>query len=375
MRIGLNGWFMDQPGVGSGQYVRHLHAEFRRRRLDVLSFQPRGGDVPVPLRGRGALAKVWYEQVDLPRTARRRVNLLHYPYFAAPLFKRSPVVVTIHDLIPLLFPEYSANRQVRLYNALITLAARRAEAVIAVSEHTRQDIIKHLHIPAERIHVTHEAPAVSFHPLAAGAVAAVKRAYGLDRYILYIGGLNRHKNVQTLLAAFAAARKQITTPTQLVIAGKAHTDNPHVFPDLHPVADHLGLTWADGPAPQPVAVRFLGFVPEEDKPALYAGAALFAYPSLYEGFGFCPLEAMACGTPVVSSRAASLAEIVGEGGILVDPDDGHALTQAMLAVLSDARLAADLSARGLQQARRFSWAQTAEQTMAVYSSVLRAPGA
>jgi glycosyltransferase involved in cell wall biosynthesis len=370
MRIGLNGWFYDQPLVGSGQYVRNLwQALVTDSDLACTRFQPQGGDVSVPLRMGGAPGKVWYEQVSLPRAARARVDVLHYPYFASPLLKSCPTVVTIHDLIPILFPEYSANRRVKLYNALISAAARRADALIAVSEHTKRDIIAHLRIPAERIHVTYEAPAAMFQPQDAQAVAAIKQRYGFDHYLYYIGGLNRHKNVQTLLAAFAQARPKLDKPLQLVIAGKGHSANSAVFPDLKPIAAGLGLTWAEGCAPNSADVRFLGFVAEEDKPALYGAADLFVYPSLYEGFGFCPLEAMAAGAPVISSGAASLAEIVGDGGLLIDPHDSKAMADAIVGVLSNPALAAALRARGLRQAARFSWAATAAQTAAVYRRV------
>lgn len=375
MRIGLNGWFLDQPQVGSGQYMRRLWQELAAQSgLACTRFQPRGGDVSVPLQPWGdALAKVWYEQVSLPRAARGRVDVLHYPYFASPLLKTCPAVVTIHDLIPLLFPEYSANRQVKLYNALITAAARRADAVIAVSEHTKRDIMARLHIPAERIHVTYEAPDEQFKPQDERAKAEIKARYGIDHYLYYIGGLNRHKNVQTLLAAFAQARQRLPGPYQLVIAGKAHSVNPAVYPDLRPIASGLGLTWAEGSGPRDADVRFLGFVAEEDKPALYGAAGLFVYPSLYEGFGFCPLEAMASGAPVLSSRAASLSEIVGDGGILIAPDDIKAMADAIVGILSNSELAAGLRARGLRQAARFSWARTAAQTVAVYRNVCPTP--
>lgn len=369
-RVAMNGWFYDQPQVGSGQYVRNLWRELSARGdLACTLVQPQGGDVNVPIRRWGSLAKVWWETVDVPRAVAPSVDVLHYPYFAAPLRSRCPVVVTIHDLIPLLFPEYSANPQVKLYNALIVAAARRAAAIIAVSEHTRSDIIQHLHIPDERVHVTYEAVTAAFRPQPAAAVAAVTQRYGLDRYIFYIGGLNRHKNVVALLAAYARARSRLPQPCPLVIAGKAHSDNPAVFPDLGAAASALSLTWSDGPAATGADVRFLGFVAEEEKPALYSGAAAFVYPSLYEGFGFCPLEAMACGAPVICSRAASLPEICGDGALLVDPHDEEGIASAIVSVLGDASLAAGLRQRGLAQAARFSWTDTAARTAAIYQSL------
>jgi glycosyltransferase involved in cell wall biosynthesis len=373
LQVGLNGWFFEQAHVGSGQYVRSLdHALRRRDDLACLLIQPQGGDLPAPLHRWGPLSKVWWEQATVPRAARGQVDVLHYPYFASPLFTTLPTVVTIHDLIPLLFPEYSINPGVKLYNALIVAAARRADAVIAVSEHTRRDIVTHLHIPAQRIHVTYEAAGEEFRPQAEQSVAAIRQRYGLGRYIYYIGGLNRHKNVQALLAAYKQARQNLPEPPQLVIAGQAHSGNKAVFPDLRAACAALGLSWADGSQRNAADVRFLGFVAEEDKPALYAAADLFVYPSLYEGFGFCPLEAMASGAPVISSRTASLPEIVGDGGVLVDPSDIGALAEAIVGVLTNPALAGDLRRRGLRQAARFDWATMAEQTAVVYSTIVQA---
>lgn len=375
MRIGLNGWFLKQPYVGSGQYLQQLHGALAARSDVACSlFAPQGGDVAVPLRPWGQLAKVWYEQIDLPRAAAGRVDLMHYPYFASPLLSRLPAVVTIHDVIPFLFPEYHASLAIKAYNLLIAWAAKRAAAVIAVSQHTREDIIRHLGLRPERVHVIYEAPAPAFAVQSEESIAAVRQRYGLERYAFYIGGLNRHKNVGTLLAAFARLRGSLAWPGQLVIAGKAHAHNPLVFPDLRKAASEAGLTWAEGPQARAADVRFLGFVPEEDKPALYGGADVFAYPSLYEGFGFCPLEAMACGVPVVCSNAASLPEIVGDGGLLVDPHDVAAIAQAMARVLGDAALAGDLRERGLRQARRFSWERAAAETTGVYRQVLGGNG-
>jgi len=290
------------------------------------------------------------------------VQVVHYPYFAAPLLKPCRVVVTIHDLITLLLPEYRRSLAVRLYNRLIVWAARRAEAIIADSQHSKADIVRHLGIPAGRVHVVYLAAEARFHPLDdAAALADVRQRYGLgEQFVFYIGGLNRHKNVEALLAAFAAIRDRLPG-VQLAIAGVPHSTDPAVFPDLGQVARNLGLPVADQ-----AAVHFLGFVPEEDKPLLYNAAALFVFPSRYEGFGLPPLEAMACGTPVIAARAASLPEVVGDGGLLVAPDDVAGLAQAMLAVLGDPARQAELRARGLAQAARFSWAKTAQETLAIY---------
>ena len=395
MRIGINGLFLDKPHTGSGQYTLNLLAALAKLdgEHEYCIFAPpgAGGSGNQEIRKSGLIRKpdslitdslipdslsnvrkLWFEQVGLPQACRQaQVQVVHYPYFAAPLLKPCRVVVTIHDLITLLLPEYRRSLAVRLYNRLIVRAARRAEAIIADSQHTKADIVRHLDIPAERVHVVYLAAEARFHPLdTTDALADVRQRYGLgERFIFYIGGLNRHKNVEALLAAFAAIQDRLPG-VQLAIAGVPHSADPAVFPDLGQAAQELGLPVSDltglwRPVRSAV-VRFLGFVPEEDKPLLYNAAALFVFPSRYEGFGLPPLEAMACGTPVIAARAASLPEVVGDCGLLIAPDDVAGLAQAMLAVLGDPVRQAELRARGLAQAARFSWAQTAQETLAVY---------
>jgi glycosyltransferase involved in cell wall biosynthesis len=300
----------------------------------------------------------------------------HAPYFAPPMAKPCPVVVTVHDLITLLFPEYSTSTAVRAYNALVSAAARRADAIIADSQHSARDIVRLLGAPEERVRVVYLAAESRFRPAERQEdLDGVRRRYGLpERFIFYIGGLNRHKNLGMLLQAFAAARQRLPNAYTLAIAGRAQGGNPAIFPDLRQQARGLGLSFTEedgnGHAGDgPCDVRFLRFVPEEDKPLLYGAADLFVFPSLYEGFGLPPLEAMACGTPVICSNAASLPEIVGDGGLLVDPTDVGALVEAMRAVLSDEALRAGLRQRGLAQAARFSWRRTADETVAVYESL------
>jgi glycosyltransferase involved in cell wall biosynthesis len=325
------------------------------------------------------LRKLLAEQVGFPAGCRRLgAQVAHVPYFAPPLVKPSPVVTTIHDLITLLFPEYRASTAVRAYNLLVSAAARRADAIIADSQHSACDIVRLLGVPERRVRVVYLAAEPRFRPAERQEdLDGVRQRYGLpERFVLYIGGLNRHKNVGVLLQAFAAVRGQLPCACTLAIAGRAQGGNPLVFPDLRQQARDLGLSVseADGngqAGDAPCDVRFLRFVSEEDKPLLYAAADLFVFPSLYEGFGLPPLEAMACGTPVVCSNAASLPETVGDGGLLVDPTDVGALAEAMQAVLSGEELRKSLRARGLAQAARFSWRRTADETVAVYEGLAR----
>jgi glycosyltransferase involved in cell wall biosynthesis len=391
MRIAFNGLFLQYPATGTGQYSLHLLESLAAREdghaysvfVDPGSFRPAGLGAGVTFREaaswppRGGPRKLLAEQAGFPAVCRRLgAQVAHVPYFAPPLVSPCPVVTTVHDLITLQFPEYSASPATRAYNSLVSAAARRADAIIADSQHSARDIVRLLGVPEGRVRVVYLAAQARFRPAERREdLAGVRQRYGLpDPFIFYIGGLNRHKNVGVLLQAFAAVRHGLPRTCTLAIAGSAKGGNPAVFPDLRKQARDLGLSVSeeDGnghAGSAPCDVRFLRFVSEEDKPLLYGAAALFVFPSLYEGFGLPPLEAMACGTPVVCSSAASLPEIVGDGGLLVDPVDVGALAEAIRAVLSDETLRAGLRTRGLAQAARFSWGRTANETVAVYEGL------
>lgn len=393
MHIAINGLFLQRLNTGTGQYVLRLLnalAAVDQANTYTVCLEPQGYRPLIPGQNvRFALMegpflspswrKLYVEQVAFPLTCRRAgARVAHVPHFAPPLVKACPTVVTIHDLITMLLPEYRRSPQVRAYNALIAVAARRADAIIADSLYTQRDITRILGIPGERIRVVYLAVDDRFRPITrASDLSAVRQRYGLpEDYIFYIGGLNRHKNVTTLLQAFAALRYRLPRPYSLAIAGRAHADNPAIYPDLLKLARELGLTVAEGtgrvqPEMARAEVQFLRFVPEEDKPFLYNAARLFVFPSLYEGFGLPPLEAMACGTPVVCSKAASLPEVVGDAALLVDPNSPVDLAQAMLAALTDESLRATLRQRGLAQAARFSWEKTARETLRVFEEVSR----
>jgi glycosyltransferase involved in cell wall biosynthesis len=394
MKIAINGLFLQHPATGTGQYSLHLLEALAAREdghsygvfVDPGGYRPAGLGERVTFREAaswpppGAWRKLLAEQVGFAACCRRLgAQVAHVPYFAPPLVKPCPVVTTVHDLITLLLPEYRASVAGRAYNSLVSAAARRADAIIADSQHSARDIVRLLGVPQRRVRVVYLAAEPRFRPAERQEdLDGVRRRYGLpERFVLYIGGLNRHKNLGVLLQAFAAVRDRLPSAYTLAIAGRAQGGNPLVFPDLRQQARDLGLSVseADGngqAGDAPCDVRFLRFVSEEDKPLLYGAADLFVFPSLYEGFGLPPLEAMACGTPVVCSNAASLPEIVGDGGLLVDPADAGALGEAITAVLSGEELRKSLRARGLDQAARFSWRRTADETVAVYEGLAAA---
>jgi glycosyltransferase involved in cell wall biosynthesis len=372
MHVALNGWFLNRPDTGSGQYLVGLAGALKEidlaLRLTVIVPQgweadpPPSVDLhPVPRRGRGHGAKVRFEQQAVPRAASALgADLLHVPYWAAPLQSPVPVVVTIHDLIPLLLPAYRGGALARAYTGLVAASARGAAAALADSDATRRDILAHLHLPPARVHTVPLAAAGRYRPEGnRGADDAVRRKYGLPpEYVLYLGGYDVRKNVHTLLKAFTYVRDGYDIP--LVLAGRPPGAITPRFLDIPRYIDEMGL--AD-------AVQVVGWVDEADKPALYRMASCFAYPSRYEGFGLPVLEALACGTPVVTTNAASIPEVVGEAGFLVDPDDARGMGGAILATLVQEEVAADLRARGPLRAAHFSWVRTAEETLAVYEQV------
>jgi glycosyltransferase involved in cell wall biosynthesis len=304
--------------------------------------------------------KLIWEQYTGPAAAcKAGVDIFHVPYFAPPYFPRTPTVVTIHDVIPMRLPLYRAGASVNAYMKLVARAAHRATLVIAVSQHARQDIIDALHLPAERIRVIYEAAGEEYQPVTNEAkLAEVRKRYGVgSRYIFYLGGLDARKNVPQLVRAFAHVYGRLGDPNlQLLIAGNPDKQSGPLFPDPRPVAANLGMTGQ-------VIYRF---IEEEDKAAVYSAASVFVFPSLYEGFGLDPLEAMSCGAPVICSNRTSLPEVVGDAAITLDPNDTDALVEAMYNVLTNDALATDLRARSLQRAALFSWRKTAAETVAVY---------
>jgi glycosyltransferase involved in cell wall biosynthesis len=317
---------------------------------------------PVPglAKRNASIENLIWEQFTSPSAARRAgVDLLHVPYFAPPFFPRTPSVITIHDIIPLRIPQYRTDPKMKAYLQLITRAAHKATLIITVSQHAKQDMLDALKLPAERIRVVYEAAGDEYRPISDLAVLSDARTrYGLHgRYILYLGGLDHRKNVPQLVRAFAQIYYQLGDPDlQLLIAGNPDKQNGSLFPDPRPVAADLGITGQ-------IIYRF---IEEEDKPAIYSGASVFVFPSIYEGFGLTPLEAMSCGTPVICSNRTSLPEVVGDAAISFDPDNLRDMVQDMYNVLTNNELHADLRTRSLKRAAQFNWRKTAVETIDVY---------
>jgi glycosyltransferase involved in cell wall biosynthesis len=297
--------------------------------------------------------RIPWEQLLAPALLRlERADVYHGVLNVMPLASPAPCVVTIHDLSPFLFPQ-TFRRVNRTYTRwAIRVACRRAARILAVSEFTKQEIVRWMRVPPERVVVTYDAADNRFAPPSAEELAIFRRQKGLpERFVLFLGTLEPRKNLPLLLDAYAMIARSIDAP--LLIAGS----QGWLYEPILAKAEQLGL--GD-------RLRFVGYVDQADQHLWYAAATVFAFPSLYEGFGMPPLEAMATGTPVVVSSSSSLPEVVGDAGLIVSPSDPEELADALHRVITDETLRAELRTRGLAQARRFSWRDTAERTLEVY---------
>jgi glycosyltransferase involved in cell wall biosynthesis len=285
------------------------------------------------------------------------VDLFHATDHLLPRLSRVKSVFTLHDLIFRFYPEAHKPLNRWFLTLMMPRFLQAADAVIAVSECTRRDAMRLYGLDEAKITVVYEGVNPRFRAAPPGAVTSARQKYGLpNSFMLSLGTIEPRKNLTLLLEAYHALRMQ-GTECGLVIVGTKGWLYEGFFRRLR----ELGLE---------DEVIFPGFVPEEDLPAVYSGADLFVFPSLYEGFGLPVLEAMACGTPVVCSNTSSLPEIVGDAAIMLDPLDRAAWISAMTAVLDSRALRGDMKEKGLQRAKRFSWEETAKKTVDVYRHVL-----
>ncbi len=306
------------------------------------------------------LLRVCWEQTILPLLIKKLgLDIIHSPAYVLPTVCPCKSVVTVHDLSFIRFAQYFPLFQ-RYYLSYFTrMSVRKADAVIAVSEHSKQEVMKLLHVPENKVFVTHEGVNPIFMPVSAADKARVCERYGIrENTVLFVGTLEPRKNILTLITAFDIVRKAFNQRCSLILVG----GKGWFYKEFFEFIRQLGID---------DSVRFLGYVPIKDLPAVYGAATVFVYPSLYEGFGLPPLEAMACGTPVITSNTSSLPEVVGDAGIMVDPHDVEALANAMLQVLGDSDLRREMSARGIERAKQFSWQETARRTLNVYESILK----
>lgn len=362
--VGFDATQFERPMTGVGQYALRLWQELaccRDERFDFRLLAPGGPSQRLS----GNAAKLQWEQFGLPKAARQRgVDLVHVPYFSAPRSQHVPYVVTVHDVIPLALPAYANSRQMRAYLSVVARTVRQARMILTDSEFSRTDIVRRLGIPADRVRVSLLGVGEEFSPVVSYAdemeLDALRTRLRLHRpFVLNVGGFDLRKRLDYLIRGFALAQAQLDIDYDLVLVGNPHSDNTELYPSVEPLVRELGL--AD-------SVRLVGFVSEEDKLALYRAAEVFAFTSEYEGFGLNPLEALACGAPVICSNRTSLPEVVGDAALLIEPEP-EAIAAALVRVLGSPDLRADLALRGPHRARAFTWRRTAEQTLAVYREI------
>jgi glycosyltransferase involved in cell wall biosynthesis len=360
--------------AGIGRYTRSLVgalAELDREHTYTLfcaGERPEAGRWPANFRVRVApLPERWltigWQRLRLPVPAELlagRAALFHSPDFTLPPLAGARGVVTVHDLSFMRLPE-CADPGLRAYlESGLPRAVRRADRILADSANTRDDLVELLGLPGEKITVVHGGVEPRFHRVTdPELLRAVQARYSLpERFILSVGTLEPRKNYPRLIAAYAALRRaDPALPQRLLIAGRPGWLYEDIYAEVErsAMAEHVTL---------------MGFVADADLPALYTLADLLAFPSLYEGFGLPPLEAMACGTPVVAGRNSSLIETIGGGGILVNATDVPALADALGQALGDDELRAGLVARGLAQAARFTWQSAAQELLTAYAQAL-----
>ena len=300
------------------------------------------------------------EQFRIPWVLmREKPDVFHAPHYVLPVAVRCRSVVTIHDCIHLMFPQYLPNRAAYAYaRASMWISAKRSDRILTVSEASKRDILHFFNVPPDKISVVYNAIDERFwvEPDPEDA-ARVRERFQLDHgFVLYAGTIKPHKNLVRLIEAFAELRKGEFEELKLLIIGDEISKLPALRRAVHSHKLHKH-------------VRFLGFVPDDTLAVLYRLAAVFVFPSLYEGFGLPPLEAMASGTPVVTSNVSSLPEVAGDAAILVDPYDVGSIVQGVRRVLTDPQLAAELRRKGLVRARDFSWERSVSRTHDIYKLV------
>lgn len=347
---------LGQP-TGFGFYVSNLTRELKKLagELDFELIRPASEvDFSTPKR-------FFWDQVVLPIKAMKKgANLLHQPCFSAPFIFRGATVVTIHDIISILYPANIPFASRMFYSKWMPYSYRTADRIITISESTKADITRVLKIPEEKITVVPLAVDVRFKAKISDSDArAVAKKYGIrSDYILHLGTLEPRKNLDFLIGVFADVLKTGGFENlNLVITGKKGWYYEGLFEKVRKLK--LGKR-----------VIFTGYVDEKDKPALYRGATIFAFPSLYEGFGLPPLEAMASGVPTVSSNTSSLPEVVGEAGILLSPTDKEGWSDAIVRVYKNPALQRQMREKNQQQIKKFSWEKTARMTIDVYKKAL-----
>ncbi len=368
MKIGIDARTYSWSGIG--RYVRNLISELSKvdhknqyviflGEDDFEDFEPPTKNFEKFLVGGSYYS--FSEQLILPwQIKKAHCDLVHFSHFNFPVIYEKPFVVTIHDLIPYLFPGQKMKRAIHrvAYKFVIHKVVKKALKIIAVSENTRRDLIKYLEVPPEKIKVIYEGVEKRYlEKKSEDEIRAVLQKYKITpSYFLYVGVFRNHKNLPVLLKAFKRYQEEFSKKERLVLVGEKDPE----YKEVDILIKKLSLQ---------NQIITPGKISDKDLVCLYQGALAFIFPSLYEGFGLPPLEAMAAGTPVISSRAASLPEILDRAALFFNPKDIDELLALMKRVKSDKELQSNLEKKGLSQVKKYSWKKMAKETLNIYRSL------
>lgn len=344
-----NNYLLFLDGEGETPDFNFLDKDFKK---EVIKFPP--------WKHNSRIHRVWNQHVLLPRKiSRAKIDVFHFTELNASLFHPFKNIITIYDLIPLKFPQFYGRNIFNEYR-MRKWTARSADCIIAISENSKKDIMELMGIPEEKIRVIYLAADEIFRPLDRNqALSNIKANYGLEnKFLLYVGGLEPRKNIEELLEVFKKVLIGLDEEYKLVITGVKDNHYPHVVKvtqDLK-IEDKVILT---------------GYISPQELANFYNAASCYVSASLYEGFGLPLLEAMACGTPVVTFDNSSIPEVVGDGALLVESGSTDKLAEGTLRILTDEALRRGLIEKGLKRAKRFSWEKTAKKTLGVYREIER----
>jgi glycosyltransferase involved in cell wall biosynthesis len=378
MKIGIDATILPTKPTGAGVYTIHLIQELVSMETDfefVVFSQKHGRQLIGTLPNKDSVTwitstdthpalRLLWEQTILPVFVQReKIDLLHSLHYTRPIILSElpscASVVTFHDMTFFLFPHLHTRVKRIFFKFFIRLSAKTADAIITVSENTRRDTASLLGVPQKRIHTTTLGVDQSFKPIRdSEKLEEIRRKYRLpEKFILHIGTIEPRKNLKILIRAFSSLGK-MGYDGNLVIVGQYGWKYKDLLEDLKT----LGIE---------ERVKLTGYIPTMDLPIVYNLAQIFVYPSLYEGFGIPPIEAMACGTPVITTAISAMADHVSGAGLLVAPQDEVELAQAMHILLKNRTLQAELSTKGQQRATSFTWKRTAQETLQVYRHLLK----
>lgn len=371
MRIGIDGraakWYR---GTGIGTYTYELINSLNK--IDFTNkyniFLPYGSATDINFNSSFTIKSIstdpnnnFWNEVNIPNIlSDSNIDIYHVPQngIGLPMDKKCPFIITLHDVIPYKMPETVGKEYLKIFTRDMPKIIEKCDGIITVSDFSKNDIVKTFNFPKEKIYVTYLAAENIYYPKNINESKKVAESYGIDEeYILYIGGFSPRKNIIGLIEGFSILLKHYKKKIKLVIAGKHGIS----YETYRKRAEDLGIL---------DSVLFPGFIKLQDLPYLYTKASLFAYPSFYEGFGLPPIEAMACGTPVISSNITSIPEVLGDSALLVNPKDVYEIAAAMEQILEDDSIRNLLKAKGIIKSSSLSFDKTAIKTIEAYDKTI-----